>query len=1060
MKKPSELQSRRFVALPSFVLRSATLPFEALESLLSSTTAPAPERRAHSAERLRQWAASPLGRESLKIASQGLFEATQGATRRGGPERLERSLYSYFARMSARPTPFGLFASLATGTVSEDTNLELADLPLARKRIQVDGGRLSALVAQLNASPEVRAEQRYRTSSSLWTQGQVVRVLSFSSSENDYAETPLKPLLTEILREARSGLTVPELDQLIARRQPRASEAQRQKYLANLIETGLLQSSLVLSSTGLPLLQQIIRQTSEIPALQATSEALRQLDTILSAQFAPGEHLDVYDQVESRLQAAPLSLPPDHALHVDLWRPLAHAHVGPEILEQMISTARFLAGLGRRPDTPLRRFTDRFLQRYDNREIPLLEAIDEVYGMGLGEASVAPSVPLLEGMALPPPPSPEWTRFESLQQRLLERLLEASARQEQEVVLRDEEFGERKEELPSWFSVLVTLAGPLPGDETGTFSLVQPSFMYEDGIGLLGRFCALDSSIEELARSMIAVDQGADPDLYVDVNVLPDNRNNNVVVRPSLREAEVLVQGGSGAAPERQIPLEDLVVRVKDGKLEVCSKRLGRRLKVRPTNALNMRHGSLPSLLQFFAMISPQTPTLRGHLDWGTTLSRLGFLPRLRHGRSILSPARWLLREDDLKPLRAKDRDQQARVIATLREAKRWPRWISIGEGDQRIAIDLENPIAVDLLVHEIQEKTSFPVEEFLPGLLPRLVRGPGGTHVSEIFVAFGSHATLPPAQPASVRLATKDEGDAPALCLPGSEWLYFKLYGPAVLQDDILRHTLGPWLRSKQEGGQLRGWFFLRYQDDLGPHLRLRLRPTEPASWPTLAQELAALGTDLRVKERLTHLQIDSYSREVIRYGGLTGVRLAEGLFEADSRCALALLELEPPPVRRWQIVGRSVDALLADFGLSAEQKRDICQHAAAGFQQEVYGKLDPPELAAQCRRHRSLMAQALLQGDEWQDEQAVLSRRSQEQRDVVASLREAERAGALSESIDKMLGSYIHLLCNRLLTGPARPQEMVLYTLLQRHYHTVVLTSPDRSSPSPTPAQRTPPG
>jgi thiopeptide-type bacteriocin biosynthesis protein len=58
---------------------------------------------------------------------------------------------------------------------------------------------------------------------------------------------------------------------------------------------------------------------------------------------------------------------------------------------------------------------------------------------------------------------------------------------------------------------------------------------------------------------------------------------------------------------------------------------------------------------------------------------------------------------------------------------------------------------------------------------------------------------------------------------LPGSEWIYFKIYTGEKTADNILVKLITPILKKLQKEQQIEKWFFIRYSDP-DFHLRIRL--------------------------------------------------------------------------------------------------------------------------------------------------------------------------------------------------------------------------------------------
>ena len=75
---------------------------------------------------------------------------------------------------------------------------------------------------------------------------------------------------------------------------------------------------------------------------------------------------------------------------------------------------------------------------------------------------------------------------------------------------------------------------------------------------------------------------------------------------------------------------------------------------------------------------------------------------------------------------------------------------------------------------------------------------------------------------------------------LPGSEWLYLKVYTGSTTADAVLRTYLAPVIATAMRQGLARRWFFLRYGDP-DWHLRVRFHG-DPATLTALGVGEVAL--------------------------------------------------------------------------------------------------------------------------------------------------------------------------------------------------------------------------
>ncbi len=145
-----------------FALRTPLLPFAELvtlgDGLTATAASPSLVADALAADRrlvqgrLRALVARPEVREALFIASPSLDESLPmwldaPDSERG--QKVERTLTRYLARMTTRPTPFGLFAGCSVGTLGATTQLTLGGRDGYRRHTRLDNDYLSTLIDAL-----------------------------------------------------------------------------------------------------------------------------------------------------------------------------------------------------------------------------------------------------------------------------------------------------------------------------------------------------------------------------------------------------------------------------------------------------------------------------------------------------------------------------------------------------------------------------------------------------------------------------------------------------------------------------------------------------------------------------------------------------------------------------------------------------------------------------------------------------------------------------------------------------------------------------------------------
>ena len=128
---------------------------------------------------------------------------------------------------------------------------------------------------------------------------------------------------------------------------------------------------------------------------------------------------------------------------------------------------------------------------------------------------------------------------------------------------------------------------------------------------------------------------------------------------------------------------------------------------------------------------------------------------------------------------------------------------------------------------------------------------------------------------------------------LPGSEWLYLKIYTGVKTADLILQEAIIPLVNFLLKEEQLIiKWFIIRYNDPK-PHLRIRFQLTDANNYKVVLGKVNYHLKDFIDSGEIANIMIDSYKRELERYGENT-IELAEELFYKSSELILKFLEYD----------------------------------------------------------------------------------------------------------------------------------------------------------------------
>ena len=338
-----------FTSSSFFVLRTPLLPFE---DFLKLSLQPAGQDFGRAANRaqLRQWTERPEVQEALWLASPDLLEsitrwhdAPDSAKRR----KLDLALYRYFARMTARATPFGTFAACSVGEIGDRTDLGLCALAASHRRTRLDMEYLFNLVEAIVRDRAFRRHLRFRPNDTLHlVAGQYHHLLGERGEDGrtfKLVATAPMPALAATLRRAEAGATTHELVSSLVEDHPDISLTEAEEFIERLIASQVLVSDLAPPVTGLEPVAHVLNELEQarLPRLAA---ALRVLDSGLRSLDVRGLGVPMaaYDKIIQSAEQLPAEFQPGRLVQVDVIRPTISAFLDRRLTQEILRAVQVL----------------------------------------------------------------------------------------------------------------------------------------------------------------------------------------------------------------------------------------------------------------------------------------------------------------------------------------------------------------------------------------------------------------------------------------------------------------------------------------------------------------------------------------------------------------------------------------------------------------------------------------------------------------------------------------------------------------------------------------------
>lgn len=309
------------------------------------------------------------------------------------------------------------------------------------------------------------------------------------------------------------------------------------------------------------------------------------------------------------------------------------------------------------------------------------------------------------------------------------------------------------------------------------------------------------------------------------------------------------------------LSVRQVAVRVDTDRLRLVDTHRDRIIEPFPASALEPHHYTHPLARFCYELPRARTPQ---HLmfTWPAATGTHTHLPRVRTASVVLAPAQW----------RVSATDDLDRIRPAL------PSRVLLVDAERHLALNLDDAAHRHLLRTHLDRRTRATLTEAPAPDAFGWCQG----RAHEIVLPLASTASP---VPAPVRRAPRKT--APSLSdSQDGQWTSAHLYTDPHLFTPLLNdHTAGLWTLL----GRTPRWWFVRYNDATGPHLRLRLH-TPPHS-PDPIRALRAWAEELHEAGMLRSWSLHPYQPETGRYGQGSALAAVHAYFGTDANAALVQL-------------------------------------------------------------------------------------------------------------------------------------------------------------------------
>ncbi|MGL5626768.1 MAG: lantibiotic dehydratase [Candidatus Rhabdochlamydia sp.] len=639
-----------------------------------------------------------------------------------------------------------------------------------------------------------------------------------------------------------------------------------------------------------------------------------------------------------------------------------------------------------------------FLEKYGTEQlVPFLDLINENSGLGIPSCYLSTT--------------DQKEKSFPFEQLLSKKYQEAIYHREREVVLSEDEIKEYLKKHPHSDAIPASLelfceisAIDQAAVDAGNFHLILGLAQISQQVGnTFGRFLhVLPKETKAALLKAYAHEQRLDPEkIFVHFSWLPASTSaGNVAIGKPLRNF-TLVFPANDSNEKNTISTEDLYVGASQNSLYLFSKQLNKELILITGNAVNQNLAPLP--FQFLLDISKRNINPLQGIRWDQ-LEHFSYLPRLRCNKTYLSLARWNLCTEDIS-LKKTDISKQA--LKTW--LKKWNvcRFVTMAHYDQYLLLDTEQESHLLQILSHLVKNDKVCLIEKISLEKSAWVQGSQGTYFTEFIIPLLKNASL--MHTPSIYPQIENSCMEKRTYRLGSDWVYIKLFCCKNIQEELLKKIIPAFMQEIVEKKMCEKWFYIRYEENfVGPHIRLRAKASTCQILQTILPIIYSWSEKLIKDKFIKDISFHSYERELERYGGTTLIESAETLFHADSMMCISLLQNYPknPSLPIHGIAALSIMDFLSSLNLSQEDQITFLTQCFSSKKALEGYRLHKKQLLDLAISLKTNKEPCLLK-------QSFLLRRSA----CSQYIQNAKHLNFLSSNGRKILRSFIHMHCNRLI-------------------------------------------
>lgn len=647
-------------------------------------------------------------REAVLIASPDLFFSIDIDNDK---EKIDQkkiiSLTKYYLRYSTRPTPFGLFSGICSGSINEETNIRLYRKGSFLKFCRYDTSLVNKIISHF-----VKIDFLQENGFMLYPNNTLYKILDYyfyieSQEKEDfhyYFKNCIESnnVLDKVIISSKNGLSINDLINIV--QVEGYSYDESYEYTKELFDNKILVSDFEISTlNNYPFdvfLKKLKRKNAKTPFLDEAEKLSENIkispfdrDLIKKCKYC----FSFFESIE-----------PDKKkiLQADTLIKSERCNLSVKVVNSLKWILPVVMKFTEIQKDPLEEFKLEFLKKFETEEVPLLKALDKDVGINFSRQEKFYQ-PLFHGLTFKNKERLSYRPFQQkdilLQKKLCLYFLNKNS---QFIEIIDDDLAS----LPNNDFII-------PFSLNSIIEVYNDSIFLEgfipDATKLSGRFSYMDRDIYLENKEIVDLysSKYSEDVIIAEISHLPSPRDGNVIMREALSDYEIPILCPSGKSEEKTIKIKDLTIRLRDNKFLLRKQHDNRRIIPIMSCAHNIHKYDSLGIYRFLILLSFQQNT-PFRFDWGVLKEGFSFLPRVKYKNFILSKAIWRIEKRDIEDLLKAKRNNLLECMKIFINSFNIPNEFVVKEYDNFVYIDSSNILLVNVFINTVKNKDWFIIEE------------------------------------------------------------------------------------------------------------------------------------------------------------------------------------------------------------------------------------------------------------------------------------------------------------------------------------------------------------